>query len=117
MIKQILIVLAIFIALAFVVMWILSGGVSRIGERASGFSNCFGLRPGSSDWSAPPLPWQVPVTQGTDIQTQIEKWEESRPIEDRIADLEDEFRSVEQDLSSLQNPPAHVKPELLQASY
>lgn len=117
MIKQILIVLVIFIVLAFIAMWILSGGFSRIGERASGFTNFFGLQKSDTNWSAPPLPWQVQTTQGADVAEQIEKWEESRPVEDRLLDLESEFRSIEQDISSLQNPPTNSKPDLLQASY
>ncbi|OGG44990.1 hypothetical protein A2673_02765 [Candidatus Kaiserbacteria bacterium RIFCSPHIGHO2_01_FULL_50_13] len=104
MLRTILIVFVIFMALAFVTMWILSGSFGRITDRASGFTNFFGLPLGESAGSIPifELPWRVSVPQGPPVEEQIAEWERSRPIEEQITNIEEEYRAIEQEVRSLE---------------
>lgn len=104
MIRTILIVFAIFMALAFAAMWFLSGGISRVSDRTSSFTNYFesGELPRASLLK---LPWQISAPQGPNVEEQVRQWNESPPVEDQLADMEDEVKNLEEETRRL-NPNA-----------
>lgn len=100
MIRTILIMFVVFMALALITAWVLSGSSGRIADSASGFSNFFGLPfgDGTSTLRTFELPWQIKMPQGPDIE---QTWgsEELRPVEDQVIQIKEEIRELEQELN------------------
>lgn len=94
MVKTILIWLGVGIAIVFIVLWIVSGGLGKIASQAKLFTNPF--KDGISGGNFLGLPWQptsyptvLPTTQGGGA-------EETRDPEDELRDLEKEYEDLEE---------------------
>ena len=94
MTKRILIILLIFIAIALVLLWILSGGISNIANRIKTFAN---LGSGTSTGLLR-LPWQPEsLALGPDISHLLNRdgVSDSRTTEEEIAALEQEYENLD----------------------
>lgn len=106
MIRTILIVFVTFMALAFGIMWILSGGFARTANQTTDLTGFFGFGFGkkTDDTSTFKLPWQPSALTGPNLEKQVREWNESRPAEEQIADIQEEVGIVEFEINALENP-------------
>ena len=104
---MILIIFVVFVALAFIAMWVLSGSFGRIADKASNFTNLFGIGSGEGIINLPAfeLPWKTSVPQGPSVEDQVEEWNASRPIGEQVADVSEELQEIERAYQELSAPP------------